>query len=172
MINETIVKVASNYIGKKEISGNKGFIDPKFEEEMVKVGWSKGQAWCAYFGELVWRQAYKESGIKIDDELNRLFSASAVTTLSNFHLKSKFITSKIPVKGALAVWQHISNGVKGWQGHIGIVSDFTDSVITTIDGNTNTHGGREGIEVGQIKRRMNFGATNGLVLQGFIYPKE
>lgn len=172
MINDIIVKIASSYLGNKEISGNQGFVDPKFETEMVKVGWSKGQAWCAYFGELVWRQAYKENAVKIDDELNRLFSASAVTTLANFKNKSKFITSKVPVKGALAIWQKHSNGIAEWQGHIGVVCDFTDSVITTIDGNTNTSGGREGIEVGKVKRRMNFGATNGLVLQGFIYPKE
>lgn len=172
MINNVIVEVASSYIGEQEVSGNKGFLDPKFEVEMSSVGWTLGQAWCAYFGELVWRKAYKQVGKDIDVKLNNLFTASAVGTLSNFKKKSTFIISKTPIRGSLAIWQHYSNGVAGWQGHVGIVDTFTDTVITTIDGNTNTSGGREGIEVGRVKRKMNFGAKNGLVLQGFIYPQE
>ena len=44
--------------------------------------------------------------------------------------------------------------------------------MTTIDGNTNDKGGREGYIVAPIKRNIDFTIKNGLVLKGFIHPKE
>lgn len=171
-IGDIIVEVAKEYIGEREIPGNQGFLDSKFQAAMEGTGWTKGDAWCAFFAELVWRTAYNKAGILIDAELNKLFSASAVATLANFKKAPDFIFSKTPTRGALCIWQHYSNGASGWEGHIGIVDEFTLSTVTTIDGNTNVHGGREGIEVGRVLRRMNFGAKDGLVLQGFILPRE
>ena len=71
-----IVKIAFSFIGQKEIPGNQGFVDPKFEDLMKLTGWKKSQAWCAYFAELVWT-ATGVSGV-------RNFSGSAVQTWNNF----------------------------------------------------------------------------------------
>ena len=59
-IGDKIVEIAMNYLGQEEVSGNMGFEDDEFEKKMKAVGWEKGQAWCAYFAELVWKEAYKE----------------------------------------------------------------------------------------------------------------
>ena len=40
-----------------------------------------------------------------------------------------------------------------------------------MEGNTNTAGGREGIEVGRLRREVNYEKKRGLVLRGFVYPK-
>ena len=44
--------------------------------------------------------------------------------------------------------------------------------FTTIDGNSNSSGGREGIEVAEKTRKYNFNSNNGLRLIGFIKPKK
>ena len=53
MFSEKIRIIAESYIGKEEIRGNRGFIDRKMQADMEARGWQKGQAWCAYFAEMV-----------------------------------------------------------------------------------------------------------------------
>ena len=168
---EVIVSVAKKYLGQREISGNRGFECEYFEQKMKAVGWQDTHAWCAYFAELVWREAYGQMNSVIEADLRRLFSASATTTYSNF-LKStdyKKYLSNSPAIGALAVWKLGS----GWQGHIGIVQQFTKKEVTTIDGNTNASGGREGIEVAAMKRLISYNyREKALNLLGFIHPPK
>jgi hypothetical protein len=171
MINDIIVETAKSYIGQEEILGNLGFKNSDFENKMKSVGWQKTQAWCSYFTELIWKQAYgKINKQDIIKELNLLFDGSAVKTYNNF--KNKFIVSKEPIDGSIVIWQHYSNSEPGWTGHAGIVVDILDNSIKTIEGNTNNDGSREGYMVCEKIRPLNFNPVkNGLVLRGFIYPK-
>lgn len=169
MIGEKIVQVAKKYVGQTETKNNSGFKDKEFEKRMADTGWLTGQSWCAYFCELVWREAYK--GTSIEKEITKLFSGSATATYKNFELAGWPVGS-LPRDGALAVWRYGT----GWKGHIGIVNylDETDKFkFHTIEGNTNSQGSREGIEVAKkirfLKKPLT---TNGLNLVGFIYPKE
>ena len=156
----SIVEVAKSYLGQEEISGNKGFKNKDFEKKMKEVGFSAGQAWCAYFSELVWKEAGEDV---------KPFSASAFKTYQNYEKAGRKGVTK-PEPGALVVWRSVVNGQLQWTGHIGIVIEAHDDHFVTIEGNTNDKGGREGIKVALKKRSYNWKADKGLRLIGFINP--
>ncbi|MEY2703816.1 MAG: hypothetical protein RLY43_2455 [Bacteroidota bacterium] len=176
-INSKIVNIATSYVGIQELSGNKGWGNKAFQQKMELMGWGIGKAWCAYFGELVWKEAF---GFTSDTAkmLDKLFSASAVSTWSNFVGNKVFKTGKLPVEGALAIWKYGTT----WQGHLGIVVNSNSGIVKngvkyfdTVEGNGNDEGGREGIEVaykkGKSGRALDFTVKNkGLNLLGFVYP--
>lgn len=166
MINNIIKNVAISYVGEQEISGNKGFLNVEFQNKMKNVGWQQSQAWCAYFAELVWKEAYKDKP-EIIKQLNILFSASATATYKNFDLDKNYKVSNKPEIGSLAVWRY---GIS-WKGHIGIVSEIHSTHFMCIEGNTNDEGGREGIEVAIKRRKFDFTIKEkGLNLIGFVIP--
>lgn len=166
MIKETIKQIAQSYLGQREVPGNMGFTDKAFEKKMQAVGFVKSYAWCALFAELVWTEAYKGSGLQY--VIKKLFSASATTTYKNFDIDGTFKVSQTPEVGAVVIWRHGS----GWQGHAGIVTEVKGDYIKTVEGNTNSAGGREGIEVaGKLRAWHNVPyQANGLNLVGFILP--
>lgn len=157
-----LVLVSRKYIGQTEKPGNSGFTDAEFEKRMKACGWAKGQAWCAYFCELVCREAYQGK----DEELKLLFSPSAVITYENF--KNAGRVSDTPTPGSLAVWRY----GKTWQGHIGVVTEIlSENFFKTIEGNTNAIGGREGYIVAEKTRKLKQPySAKGLNLIGFINP--
>ena len=172
-INELILYNARKFLGQQEIKGNQGFKDKDFQEKISECGWLKGQAWCAYFAELAWKEAYRVHDKEKVKILNKLFSAGAVKTYNNFR-KSDFIVDKIPEEGSVVIWQNYRDGKPHWTGHAGIVYKIysDDSArFETIEGNSNSRGGREGIEVAKQLRELNFEPKErGLVLKGFIHP--
>ena len=173
MIGDVIVNNALSFVGETEISGNMGFNNAKFQEMMEAVGWKKKQAWCAYFVELVWKLSYATRSSATVRELDSLFSASAVQTYKNF-VPTTWETSNVPQKGGLVVWQSYKDDEPRWSGHIGIISEvITPTQILSIEGNTNSSGGREGIEVATKERSLtDSGTGKRLVYLGSVYPKE
>lgn len=173
-IRSTIVEKAKSFIGQHEIRGNMGFEDDKFQQLMEAVGWQEKQAWCAYFTELVWKLAYAEFDSTFVNRLDILFSAGAVKTWNNF-LYSEFVHLLEPTPGDVVIWQNYRNGKPHWTGHAGIVvaTDYNQAHFTTVEGNTNDKGGREGIMVASKSRLIDFEPRQkGLVLKGFIKPME
>ena len=170
---EAILNIAKSYEGQEEIRGNKGFKESWFQNLMIRMGWKKHQAWCAYAAEAVWKEAY---GIFFNnymiEELDELFSASAVQTWKNFKKSPRWKTSKIPVNGSLVVWQKYKNGRPHWSGHIGILDTASNSKMKTWDGNTNYGKSREGYVFTSVEREINFYKKNGLRLLGFVHPRE
>jgi hypothetical protein len=155
--------VAQKYIGKTEISGNAGFTDPDFQEKMKLVGWKKGEAWCAYFTEVVFKEAFPAKAA----DFNRLFSASAVQTYGNF-VANGYIGKQTPEPGDLVIWRLYKDNKPQWQGHAGIVlSVHSTTSFSSIEGNTNDGGGREGYIVAE-KMRDTKKRANGLNVMGFI----
>ena len=120
-IGERIALTANSLVGQTEVKGNLGFTDEQFQTMMEAVGWKRGEAWCAYFAELVWKLVNVHTP-KINKELDKLFSGSTVQTWKNF-LDSDWINSEEAVKGALVIWQKYKNGEPQWSGHAGIVVD-------------------------------------------------
>ena len=169
-IGDKIVEVANGFLGQQEISGNMGFEDSVFEKKMKAIGWEKTQAWCAYFTELVWKEAYKEFKPELLVDLDKLFSATAIRCWTNFNKDERFKCDKIPQPGDIVIWQHYNDGKPDWRGHAGIVAVVSDDWFVSIEGNTNSAGGREGIEVAKQKRRLLFNVKQGLRLKGFIHP--
>lgn len=168
MIGEKIADVAKKYIGQYEKPGNSGFIDPLFQQRMEEVGWKEGDAWCAYFTELVWKEAYgNQAMIK---ELDKLFNGSVIQTFKNFQLDGRWSIAVKPSVGSLVIWRHGLTDL----GHMGIVLKVVDDdIFQTIEGNSNDDGAREGVKVVLKSRRLNAPfRKRGLNLVAFIEPKE
>lgn len=160
-----VVEIARKYIGQTEKPGNMGFNNADFEHKMKAVGFQPSQAWCVYFTELVFKEAYPEKFA----ELDKLFSASAVKTFKNFS-NAAYPINELPHTGNLVIWQMQKHGKPQWQGHAGIVVDvdLNKWVFTSVEGNTNDGGGREGYIVAERKRRTLAEVKNGLKVIGFV----
>jgi hypothetical protein len=172
IIQTRIGQAARDHEGLKEIKGNMGFKDEEFEERMEMVGWKQTQAWCAYFAELIWKLGYAGYDSEMVKRIDKLFSGSAVQTFRNFSKDGGFTVSQDAVEGAVVIWQTYRNGKASWTGHAGIVIGAHDKYFVTMEGNTNSSGGREGIEVARKTRKYTFDTQNGLRLKGFIHPPD
>lgn len=160
-----IVKIAEKYIGQTEKAGNMGFNDAVFEKKMEEVGFQKTHAWCSYFGELTFKEAYPI----LFDELDKLFSASATKTFANFK-EAGYTIHTLPKVGTLVIFQKMKDNIPQWQGHVGICVSVQDNkwVFECVEGNTNDGGGREGYIVAKRTRKTLAEVSNGLKIIGFI----
>lgn len=177
-IQHDIVQAALLDEGQTEKRGNHGWVDKDFDMLMKTTGWLDGQAWCSYWAEKIWRQIYSKKNPELEKVIARLFSANAVQTYNNF-FDSVFPTSDEPMDGAVVIWQKMTGGNPSFvgdtqwiRGHAGLVinTEGDASKFTTLEGNSNSEGGREGIEVARQERSLDFDNDNGLRLLGFIYP--
>ena len=179
MIQEKIITIANLFKGIKEVGNNEGWEDiffPEFKmtflELMQLTGWKKGEAWCVYAAELIWKLAYTSYDSNMVNVLDKLFSANAVQTFYNFVGSNDFIVSRYPSKGSIIIFQKYKNGVETIYGHAGIVKAYEGDVITSIDGNTNAKGYRNGDTVREVCRLIDWKKENGLRPLGFIHPKS
>lgn len=161
-----VVSVANSYVGMQEIEGNKGWKDEKFYAMMKETGWQMSQAWCAYFTELVWTEVYDDDGY--EELFDKLFSGSAQKTFRKFR-DHGWDVGRVPEIGAVVIWKFVKGGKASWTGHAGIVIDFDDKYIYTVEGNTNDSGSREGGVVAKKRRKYDYKVSNGLELYGFVY---
>lgn len=168
-IGGCIMSYAEDYIGQEEIKGNQGFKDQVFDKEMRAIGFKNGYAWCVLFCELCWKKGYRDFDKSYLPLLDEEITAGAVRTWR--HFKAMGWTSQRPVVGAMVIWQTYKDGEPKTTGHAAIVKEYTGDYITTIEGNTNDKGGREGYIVAEKNRKMNFTNDNGLRMLGFIHPK-
>jgi hypothetical protein len=77
------------------------------------------------------------------------------------------------VPGSKIAFQRYKNGAPDWSGHLAIGVEVVNDVVSSIDGNSNPTGGREGYTVARVKRVINFKPVeNGLVMLGFIHPQK
>jgi thiol-disulfide isomerase/thioredoxin len=159
-MSEKVVEIAESYVGQKEIHGNQGFLNKDFEKKMRAVGFYTGAPWCAFFVKLVWKES--------DTERYKLIAGSALQTMRNFVKAEKIDLVAKPNVGAIAIYRTMKNGKAQTTGHVAVVIEVGDVTFTTVEGNTNASGGREGIEVAKKYRSYKFYEPNGLQLMGFI----
>jgi hypothetical protein len=155
MIHQDIIEIAKSYVGIKEIPENQGWDNKEFEQKMKQVGWQKGQAWCAYLGELIYKEAYAELPDLLVT-LNKLFSANSQQMFRNFAHSHDWETGRYPKLGAIVVWK-----LGHTKGHTGIVTNFDDLVMYTVEGNAGN----------MVKERRRHYQEDNQIL-GYIYPKE
>ncbi len=169
-IQDRIVRIAKSYEGQEEIRENQGFKDPVFDAKMRKIGFQNGWAWCALFAKLIWMEAYAPYPELLSQIIHNC-SPSALGTLHNWLQNSgDFVFSKEPAIGAICIWQE---GNTGFSGHAAICIGLMTEVnyFSTMEGNTNTDGSREGYESAEKKRLLSFtNDPNKLNLKGFILP--
>lgn len=160
----THILLASQYIGKKEKSGNSGFEDSKFEADMVKYGaWEKGFPWCACFLRMIFIKAYPEKSLSY----KKMISPSTRETYNNL-MGFGYTCFQNPSVGAVVIWANYSSGIAQLTGHIGIVTEvLEDGTFKTIEGNTNDSGSRNGDRVAEQHRTLRR-KPNGLNVLGFF----
>jgi len=165
---DKIIAAAKTYIGQQEIQPNAGFKDASFLAKMVARGWEAPQPWCGYFAKQCWVDAYADNAAYLS-EVKKLSNGGALTTLADWKASHPQLISKTPVPGAVVIFEE-GNGPSG---HVGIVTGVNGNLYTTIEGNTNNDGSREGYEVcahtHDVTRPFN---PNGLNLVAFIHPLE
>lgn len=160
-----VVETALKYVGQKEMTGNVFSNDSDFGKKLHAVGQKDGDPWCALFCELVFKEAYPERFA----ELDKLFSASAVQTYKNFTRGGGYMENNLPKEANLVIWQMYKDGKPQWQGHAGIVYQLKSTwEFTSIEGNTNEAGSREGVTVAIKDRKVLKDVWNGLKVLGFI----
>ena len=158
-------EVAKKYLGRTEKPGNAGFNDADFEIKMKQVGFVKGHAWCAYFAELVFKEAYPDKF----RELDKLFSGSTIQTFRNFR-DASYLIEHDPQPNTLVIWQSIKYGKPQPTGHAGIVVNVKSTwEFESIEGNTSDAKSREGYIVAKHERKIFADVTNGLKVLGFIH---
>lgn len=90
-LRNAIVRIAKSYIGQSSLDGDKGFVNVDFQSKMQSVGWNGGSAWCNYFADLVWKEAYQEVGAK-DTKIKNI----SLNTFNNFNPGSMPLTGYCP----------------------------------------------------------------------------
>jgi hypothetical protein len=157
------IDIAKKYVGQKELAGNVFTNESELGRKLHEAGQKNGEAWCAYLQEAIFCEAFPEK----NKELRKLFSASAVQTFKNFK-EAGYDCHERPKPGDIVIWQKYAEGKETWQGHAGLViSVAQDGSFHTIEGNTNSTGGREGDTVAE-KIRTNIRKDNGLNVLGFV----
>ena len=179
-INEYILETATSFLGQKEKGNNAGFDNKEFQKRLEACGWERGQAWCAYFCELVYTEAYERFALdnptglhteRLFQEIKMFFSGGATDTYARFDRSNWSTRQAVPVPGAMVVWRYGN----GWIGHIAIVVSVDEkaNTITTIDGNSNNNGSREGNEVVRKVRKWKYPYNKkGLNIVGYIQPQN
>ena len=119
----SVLSAASQYIGQTNVGG-------KFSDGRI-------EAWCADFVDYIGKQ----TGIK------ELQQGASVDSFYRY-FKSNGKLANTPSKGSIVMYNWGSSSVAGrWSGrdtskdHIGIVYDYDDKYIYTIEGNTSTGNG-------------------------------
>jgi len=157
-----ILEIAKGFIGEREVSGNKGFINKVFESQMRGAGFYTGAPWCGFFAMLVYSLA--------ENKALSLLTSSAVKTMKRASKAGNWHTVAVP--GAVVIYRMFKNGKPLLTGHIGIVTEVHKDSFNTVEGNTTDKGGREGVMVAErFGRSYKWDTENGLRLMGFIHPE-
>lgn len=146
------VTVAGSQIGVIETGPNSG---PEVNEYLAAVGHDPGDSWCAAF--VYWCFARASEALEL---LNPCPRTAGV--LRMFERSPERARTQVPNRGAIITMDH----GKG-KGHTGLVEEVHGGgLITTIEGNTNRAGSRQGNAVARHTWRPGDGARGTLV--GYI----
>lgn len=166
-----IVKVATNDIGIEEITPNQGWYNKPYEDFMLRVlHYKLGHPWCVYAAVKSWLHAVKDFDSLVVTEVLSVFDPLAQA----FYNKIRFGNFKYlsvqqePIIGGIAIWAYYNNNKASYTGHAALVVGIEESFLTTIDGNTNLGGHREGTVIAKKTRNILNKPENGLRYKGCI----
>jgi GH25 family lysozyme M1 (1,4-beta-N-acetylmuramidase) len=115
--------------------------DQRYSDETPGLEWSDGQPWCATF----------MSWCAMKAGLEALYPRTASCDTGYAWFKDRKAISEYPAIGAQVFYGSPSD-----LNHTGLVVDFDADTITTIEGNTNDDGGREGDGVyRKVRQRLS-----------------
>ncbi len=141
-----------------------GFYPQSFENELKKLGWQKGQDWCAYFVKYYILSKITDKNKR--DILNKYLSGSSQQNYKNLlMLSDKYSWVKkysYPIDNSIITWQKIDDQTKG---HQGIIIDASN--YKTLEGNSfNKLKGKDGVN---ILTRKNFEVSKNLKLLNYFF---
>jgi hypothetical protein len=205
-IRARIIKVAASYVGQFESlpPQNPGWYDPDYQDKFQKsnpklkdVNWFKGQPWCAWFCQLVWREAYNTGNKYVNDwdeaitpgfkaqykdiwdnylSAGGTITAGVSNCRDNFQRKNKFITMNdaltgrsLPQPGDIAVYggSHVDLVVKPFVSNDGKLTGFS-----SIGGNTGKANLKNGGETKYYERQGSWKSVVGFCKVIDIYNKD
>lgn len=132
--NECVIRTAESYLGVKETARNSG---PVVDKIIIRAGGKPGQPWCAWFA----RYIHLLCGI----------SRTGQGMAASWFTRERLISPTDVVRGDVAsVW----NRYLGRIGHILFIRtwDRNSQFLTSVEGNTNSRGSREGSGVRSLQR--------------------
>lgn len=143
-LQEQALKVAITQLGVREAPGNKN-AGKDVEKYLASVGLGKGYAWCMAFVYWCYCMAATDMARK-----NPLKKTAGV--LDQWNARKVEYRQASPQAGDVFIMDY----GKG-QGHTGIIVsiDEKEGTATTIEGNTNDEGSREGYEVCYKVRKLS-----------------
>ncbi len=161
-----IVEVAKSFVGQKEIPGNKGWEDKAFEAKMRKMGWWVTAPWCMFLCRLVWKEAYAYfyNDAAVMSIIGSNINGSSIDSAAKVRKYKDFEFSDKPVVGAIVIWSKTKTS-----GHGAIVISVNGNNFTTVEGNTNEAGSREGDRTLIKKRSLD--TKSSMTILGFVIPK-
>jgi hypothetical protein len=152
----SLIEIARPYIGAKEARSNRMGHDPRmreiFEADWLdnKSGGTDGYAWCCSFVSMCVQKLIRQNAVYAHIKPPRTASVSG------------FRTRWAPKQNCLIFppnhqhyWPHKGDVVVYTFSHIGIVDTAGTRSVTTIEGNTNAAGSREGTSVLNKTRGFN-----------------
>lgn len=134
-MSQKVISIAQSQVGVAEQphGSNKG---PEVDEYLACVGIHFPAAWCAAF--VVWCHLQAAISIPKTGGVLDLWNKSAANRVDT------------PEPGDVVIFDY-----GGGKGHTGIVEAVSCHTITTIEGNTNDDGSREGYEVARRSREIS-----------------
>ena len=143
------LKVAAGEIGVMEdpLGSNRG---PRVDDYLRSVGVNPATGsypWCAAFVYFCFQQAAKSLGmnnpaIKTDGVLDH-WNKAGLANIKRLDTEACIANPSLVSPGMIFVIIHPG----GTAGHMGLVREIAGNLLTTIEGNTNDNGSREGIGV-------------------------
>jgi hypothetical protein len=148
------LQVAKDELAKG--AGEKGSDNhgPDIKRYHKVTGASEGDSWCASFISY----CFKEGN---GGTMPYGATAGARDTLGRFKAKGWDFAASVgnpPTAGDIIVWYRGPRN--GWMGHIGIVSDYRDGIVYTIEGNRGSYPSKVrafSYTLGQIDKLLGFG---------------
>ncbi|HWG50999.1 MAG TPA: peptidoglycan-binding protein [Candidatus Acidoferrales bacterium] len=163
LLVETL-RFATTQIGVMEhpLGGNTG---PQVDTYLKSAGAAPGQPWCAAFVYFCFQQAAIGLGVAnpvirtagVADHWNRAGAAGVPRLGTNECMSNPGLVKP----GMIFILIH-PNGA----GHCGLVEKVTGTLLTTIEGNTNENGSREGIGVFRRQKRTIASVSRGYISYG------
>jgi hypothetical protein len=152
-LQQAALRIAITQLGVREVKANSG---PEVDGYLYAVGLKPGYAWCTAFVYWCFMKAALELGID-----NPVYRTAGV--LMHWNQAKSRGAQLIKQAAALADPSIIKPGMifvmefGGGRGHTGIVEsvDLTKWTVTSIEGNTDSVGSREGVEVARKTRRIS-----------------
>lgn len=150
---EEVIAYAKSKIGFREIKGNMGFEDIPFDNQMRQNNFQNGFAWCMIFIRACFTVPTFSGKSKVLPAVEKAFTPGAVKSYYNAaSMRDSFYARNgdDPKVGDIIIWQNYKNGKAHWTGHAALIVKVNGAIVETIEGNTNSQGGREGIEVAEM----------------------